>query len=161
MGFKLEKKLEKALETLRGLEVPEERVVIFDNENAKLEDFYSEKRDLSSEDISILEDFFGKDIALATPKTFKEFCGKTCLPVIARNQLENGESKNLWYEEVVPRESKFYFFIVEEKANDLKSDNYRDLFEECLEADIIQIGANATIGYGYTKIKKIAGGTNE
>ncbi|MEO0625668.1 MAG: type III-B CRISPR module RAMP protein Cmr4 [Bacteroidota bacterium] len=33
------------------------------------------------------------------------------LPVIARNYLDNGQSKNLWYEEVVPRESIFGFVI--------------------------------------------------
>jgi CRISPR-associated protein Cmr4 len=31
------------------------------------------------------------------------------LPIIARNSLENGQSENLWYEEVIPRGSKFYF----------------------------------------------------
>ncbi len=72
------------------------------------------------------------------------------LPVLARNQLENGESKNLWYEEIVPRESVFYFFIaVPEK------DTHFDNFNKDLNEQIIQIGGNASIGYGFCKITQL------
>ena len=61
------------------------------------------------------------------------------LPVQARNQLEKGESKNLWYEEYVPRETKFYTFTAQPKSMDFSlSGNF-------------QIGANATVGFGYTE----------
>jgi len=73
------------------------------------------------------------------------------LPIIARNSLENGQSENLWYEEIVPRGSKFYFFI----AVPDDCTNYTSEFEEKLIEDIIQIGANATVGYGFCKISKI------
>jgi len=73
------------------------------------------------------------------------------LPIIARNSLENGQSENLWYEEVVPRGSKFYFFIaVPDSCTD-----YISAFESKLIEDVVQIGANATIGYGYCKISKM------
>lgn len=78
-------------------------------------------------------------------KAFKQ------LPIIARNSLDNGQSQNLWYEEIVPRESRFYFFIgVSDECA-----NYEKEFEENLWKDIIQIGANATVGYGYCKISKM------
>lgn len=73
------------------------------------------------------------------------------LPVIARNNL--GENKNLWYEEVVPKATRFVFFV---KAED--SDNERlAKFEKIItsENNPVQIGANGSVGYGYCKITKI------
>ena len=75
------------------------------------------------------------------------------LPTIARNQLENGESKNLWYEEIVPRESKFIFLVARPKEC-LSDPKYTD-FENELADCTVQIGANGSIGYGYCSIKKI------
>jgi len=67
------------------------------------------------------------------------------LPVIARNQLDNGESKNLWYEELVPHQSIFGFVVQVDKADMLVSSE----FTSKLNGKVIQIGANATVGYGY------------
>ncbi len=92
----------------------------------------------------------GIDVAGFDDDTFKKLGRK--LPVIARNQLDNGESKNLWYEEIVPRESRFVFFVA-------KDEKYSKEFDDELEKAIVQIGANASIGYGYVTITKI--GTNE
>lgn len=75
------------------------------------------------------------------------------LPTIARNQLENGESKNLWYEEIVPRESRFVF-LVSKPENCLTDATYAD-FEKELANCTLQIGANGSIGYGYCSIEKI------
>lgn len=69
------------------------------------------------------------------------------LPVIARNQLKNGESKNLWYEEVVSRASVFVACIM--------GPNNSELFGALDLEPIIQIGANASVGYGYCKFKKV------
>lgn len=66
-------------------------------------------------------------------------CHDDNLPIIARNVLENGESKNLWYEQVLPAETVLYTIIQEEGEELAKA----------LDGQIIQIGANATIGYGY------------
>lgn len=79
---------------------------------------------------------------------FKGLCSDDNLPIIARNVLENGESKNLWYEQVVPAETVFYT-IIDDKgdqtlANKIAADNA-----------IVQIGANATIGYGYCKFTNL------
>ncbi|KAF5066214.1 RAMP superfamily protein [anaerobic digester metagenome] len=73
------------------------------------------------------------------------------LPIIARNSLENGQSENLWYEEVIPRNSKFFFFIAAPES----SADYETNFENPLLNSIVQIGANATIGYGFCKISKL------
>lgn len=82
-----------------------------------------------------------------TPSSdFKELTEE--LPVIARNYLKNGISENLWYEEVVPRESLFVFTLLAPKGDITK-------FDEQVNGKIIQIGANATIGYGLCLFTKI------
>lgn len=70
------------------------------------------------------------------------------LPVAARNQLENGISKNLWYEEFVPHESVFYTFVLAQE----KCDSDLAAFDAFLKKDVIQIGGNASVGYGYIKV---------
>lgn len=76
---------------------------------------------------------------------FKALCEDDELPIIARNKIDNGESKNLWYEQILPAETVFYTFT---QAPDT-------ILEETINDEIIQIGANATIGYGYCKFSKL------
>ena len=78
-------------------------------------------------------------------KDFEELCSDDNLPIIARNCLENGESTNLWYEQVLPAQSVLATIIQTNGEDDLKE----------LENAIVQIGANATIGYGYCKFIKL------
>lgn len=85
-----------------------------------------------------LKDIIGESYAIA------ERINDYDLPVVARNQLDNGESKNLWYEEVVPHGSVFYTLIItpeDEMELDLR--------------DIIHIGAHETIGCGFTKFTEL------
>ena len=77
--------------------------------------------------------------------TFTTYCNDDALPIIARNCLENGESTNLWYEQVLPSLSVLATVIVSKESGQM------DLLNE----KIVQIGANATIGYGYCKFVKI------
>lgn len=77
--------------------------------------------------------------------TFTTYCNDDALPIIARNCLENGESTNLWYEQVLPSLSVLATVIVTKESGQM------DLLNE----KIVQIGANATIGYGYCKFVKI------
>lgn len=79
-------------------------------------------------------------------KQFKDYCSDDNLPIIARNVLEHGESKNLWYEQVLPAESVLLTII------DGKGDTKID---DALKKGIVQIGANASIGYGYCKFENI------
>ena len=77
---------------------------------------------------------------------FGEMCKDENLPVIARNVLENGRSANLWYEQVIPAETVFYA-VIQEEGEELSN---------ALGGKIVQIGANATIGYGYCRFTKVA-----
>lgn len=81
------------------------------------------------------------------------------LPIIARNKLENGESKNLWYEEMVPAMSEFVFFVTYPEAAKEKFNKFNELLTA--EGSLVQIGANASIGYGFCKIENITGHDNK
>ena len=72
------------------------------------------------------------------------------LPVLARNCLDNGKSVNLWYEEVVPYNSIFYFTILgpENLVNELKG---------MIENQIVQFGSGASIGYGLCELTILGG----
>lgn len=85
-----------------------------------------------------MEDLIGKNYAFS--KNMRDYD----LPIIARNNLENGISTNLWYEEFVPHGSVFYMVILtpEEKCG-------LDFTKP------VQIGGNASVGYGFTKIEEI------
>lgn len=82
---------------------------------------------------------------LETDKEFKEYCSDDELPIIARNCLENGESKNLWYEQILPQKTVLGTLII----------SHDNLLEERIKDKIIQIGANATIGFGYCRFVKL------
>lgn len=79
---------------------------------------------------------------------FKSLCSDDNLPIIARNVLDNGESMNLWYEQVLPAESVLYTFI-DDKDDEILCNKLSD------DKTIVQIGAGATIGYGYCKFKHL------
>lgn len=72
---------------------------------------------------------------------FAHICKDESLPIIARNCLDNGESVNLWYEQVLPSKSVLAVIIATPNQDDL----------DVLGGKIVQIGANATIDYGYCK----------
>ena len=110
-----------------------------------LEDYIAKQVEVK--DISVLTELIGENIAIFDNDTFKDIAKN--MPVIARNKLVNGKSENLWYEEIVPRESQFYFGIITSK---IKQD-----FEKKLTSELVQIGANNSIGYGYTQISEIGG----
>jgi CRISPR-associated protein Cmr4 len=92
---------------------------------------------------NLVKDCFGPNLVLINSEDFCEIP----LPVIARNHLENGESKNLWYEEIVPYDSRFVSVIIETQ----------ELQEEFLKGlnGFVQVGANASIGYGLCKFNPI------
>lgn len=80
---------------------------------------------------------------------FMEFCDS--LPIIARNRLD--DERNLWYEEVVPRQTDFFFmYLTPDKEEDC---SMRMICKNSIQENPVQIGANASIGYGYCIIKKM------
>ena len=84
-----------------------------------------------------------KAVKAVNAADMEKICNDDNLPIIARNVLDNGESKNLWYEQVLPAETVLYT-IIQEKG---------DVLAKALDGQIVQIGANATIGYGYCKFE--------
>lgn len=90
-----------------------------------------------------LEAFLGKQWALMSPKQLAEID----LPVLAHNVLEDGISKNLWYEQVVPHESVFGLLVIAPEGD--------TAFENALGANtVVQFGAGATTGNGFTRLEK-------
>ena len=66
------------------------------------------------------------------------------LPVIARNNLADGRLSVMWYEEIVPHGSVFYFGVLAaENANVLEI------------PEIVQFGGHASVGCGYTRVTKL------
>ena len=71
------------------------------------------------------------------------------LPCFARNYLENGVSKNLWYEEVVPHQSVFVLVVASEDPDAL------ECFRKTVLNQVVQFGGNASVGCGYCKVTEI------
>jgi len=97
---------------------------------------------------------------------FQHIC-TSGLPVIARNKLsDKGTSENLFYEEILPRRSVLWFmngiyqFSADAPAGDFFQKQFA-LVESQLQSQSIQIGANASVGYGVTSIHRINGGKTD
>lgn len=118
------------------------------------EDFKKMLKNFQLEDVSI-EDIKGGDekITLDVDNSCYEKYG---LPVIARNSV--GEQTNLWYEEVVPHKSIFYFAVVDSTS---EPENLLENFTDLVRDKIIQFGANASVGYGLCKVIKVISGNEE
>lgn len=73
------------------------------------------------------------------------------LPVRARNVLDdNGLSKNLWYEELVPHKSIFFLAVLVPD----RDINY-PAFKNAIQQSAVQFGGNASVGNGYTTITEV------
>jgi len=153
LNIDFDEETKEALKEFSNIQVNNKQPLIFENiKNVILEDYEAKYHNF---DTSKLANFLGKDLALFSDEDFK----KLELPVIARNQLENGESKNLWYEEIVPKKSTFYFCIakptnLDEKDKKEKIEGFENRFNK--EGSRIQFGANKSIGYGYSKVTKVS-----
>lgn len=143
----------KIKEILGAVTPQKERPLIFQDlgSDVYIEDLQAEYQEIDMDTAAVIKQLLGDDLALFHHDDFKEICSE--LPVVARNHLENGESKNLWYEEVVPGQTIFYFMVASPKVD---PNGYYQTFISTLTENIIQIGANATIGYGCTKMEKIS-----
>lgn len=128
-------------------------------EGAVLEefDFVVKKSEYASK---LIRTIFGDNLVIMPDNHFKDII--EALPVIARNSLENGQSVNLFYEEVVPRESRFFTIITtadrkvksksgDEKESESITNHVKNSFELVMgKKELIQLGANASVGYGKT-----------
>lgn len=143
--FNIQLNIIETLKELASFEVTPNNPVIFENlKDVKIEDFHSIFK--KYDNILDIEKLFGENIALFHNDDFSKLVKN--LPVVARNCLENGISKNLWYEEIIPRETRFYFLV-------MRMNEEENLLEPTITENIIQIGANSSIGYGYTKIQNV------
>lgn len=136
----------KHLETLSAIQIERGAPKYFGNGAGQitLEDWTASH---NTAPINGLSDLLGDRIALLHDDDFQTLANE--LPIIARNYLENGISKNLWYEEVVPREARFYTMISRHADKD-------DLNAFLKTKDnLVQLGANATVGYGLCEFKTI------
>jgi len=134
----------KPLETLAAVQVEEGAPKHFGNGTGQvmLEDWGASYKDTPVADLTA---YFGDRIALLHDDDFATLAKE--LPIIARNYLVNGISSNLWYEEVVPREARFYTMI----SRHADKDDLNDFL--ITSKNLIQLGANATVGYGLCEFK--------
>lgn len=116
-------------------------------EKIQLEDSWSLEYNGFDIDDSLAE-LFGDRIAVLGNDHFKRLVKE--LPIIARNYLKNGVSSNLWYEEYVPREARFITMVSREENEDYLNDFLT------AQDHLVQIGANATVGYGLCSFKMIS-----
>lgn len=150
-GYQPEEHIKKAIEFLasgkdsngKSLSPSKGKPIVFNENTNEISIEYfndADNRSVEGEAFQNAEVLFGNNLALLHVDDFKELCKK--LPVIARNKLESGISANLFYEEVVPRESIFYWMQIRPETETEFQSNLKQLKQR------VQIGANATVGYG-------------
>lgn len=100
--------------------------------------------------VSDAQKIFGDNLVVVHDDVFGDLTDDLHLPVVARNQLNNGISENLWYEQILPRETRFWFPVLYPKGNGVT--NFYAQFQSTLVANPVQIGANASVGYGFCEI---------
>lgn len=139
------------LEKLSNLNPNPSNPIVFDNKfhGKKIE--YKEFSATFLPDLTIPEWLGGNQLVIFDNSGLKKICGLNRLPVLARNSLQDGQSKNLWYEEIVPRQTVFYSFIFKTEI----VEDYDKTFESQLQKSV-QVGGNASIGYGVMKFEKKA-----
>ncbi len=109
-----------------------------------------------------LEDLIGERVVVLPHALFEKVSED--LPVVDRNVLDNGTSVNLWFEEVVPRESKFYFVLLEPNEKITLGDEVGVYFKQFQAyfpsnpVDIVHVGGSITVGYGRCLVYPLATG---
>lgn len=97
----------------------------------------------------ILSQWLDHNLVLASADCFKILIDDFHLPILPRNSIEKGESKNLWYEQVLAPESRFYTLL-----GGAPDDPFRQDFTTALHQQVIGIGANLSVGYGCCYFEK-------
>ena len=90
------------------------------------------------------------NLLVLSDKDFVQITDQNNLPVVARNKLVNGKSDNLWYEQVIPR---FTVFVMPLIATD--DESLWNKFKDEILGKPVQIGGNASVGYGFTRFTLI------
>ena len=140
---KLKEKLESFYNQIKEID----KIVLINSafEEAILEDEKAENKNIEIDES--LKKLGLVNLAIYPFEKFQELD----LPVIARNKIdEKGKSENLWYEEIVPRFSTFYTFIIKPDTAE-----FEEINKDFNKLNIVQIGANKSIGYGFCEFKRI------
>lgn len=114
-----------------------------ENTPVRIEDI---EGDVSSVKTGKSADIVGERLAIVSETQMEQLCNNEHLPVISRNCLDDGQSTNLFYEQVLPRYSRLATMVMGEGDEFLA-------FCNALNNQIVQIGAHATIGYGFCQFK--------
>lgn len=148
MKYKFSDELNKELEDIKKIGFTNKKpIVLQESQGLVIEDF--EDFDVKSElKLTEFKKIVGEDIVLLSTEDMKRMTDDYHLPVIARNKLDNGQSKNLWYEQIVPREAKFTTFVTFNPGTKLNSDE----FKTNVDKKVVQFGGDSSIGYGYCKV---------
>jgi CRISPR-associated protein Cmr4 len=148
-------KLKSALELLKKVTFKEGNDFLLfpgDYNVVRIEDWQNKQEFADSELHSLwdseLEDWFGEknEFALLKDSVFIEICEN--LPVVARNNLQG--KGNLWYEELIPRQSTFWFAELY-----VETDVVKLIMKKALDGVPFQVGANATVGMGFCEITEM------
>jgi len=140
---------------IQGLSFKEKIFLTFGNEtDLEIEDYGDKEHEavpIGVTEKELIRKYIGAgNLAIFKDEIFSEICEQS-LPVIARNQIgDDGTSKNLFYEEVLPRRSRLWFMLGTNEKEEINPE-----FEKILTSDLIQFGANASIGYGVTKMSLV------
>ena len=154
LNFKLDEEIKKDLDKLKSIQFSDEKLkateasqglIIEDYENIDLLD------ESLSENTKNLLGITNNNLVILPDGEFVKMTDSQHLPVVARNQLENGQSKNLWYEQVIPRITVFIKPLLIPENDDEWSK-----FNETLIGEPVQIGGNASVGYGFTRFSLIS-----
>lgn len=126
-------------------EVPQVANLTYDQ--ARIEDL---EKPAACGPLNGLSAWLGNAGVLLPDADFRTLCDNDHLPVFARNYLNNGQSENLWYEQVLPRFSRLYFVVLVPDGDA----QFRQ-FNAHITRSLVQIGANATVGYGYCRLTNV------
>jgi len=145
-----------ALATIVSESQARNKAIVFDDalngQRIHLEDLKNVeciKSKADAAELAKIKELFGGDgVIVLHNSDLRQLTDNHHLPVIARNHLENGQSTNLWYEQVLPRQTRFAFTLLRPNTLTHASD-----FDTRLTGQgLVQIGANASVGYGYCNI---------
>ncbi|MCW6667505.1 type III-B CRISPR module RAMP protein Cmr4 [Aerococcaceae bacterium NML190938] len=135
----------------------EEKIYFIGNENVEevgLE-YLEEAGNVTKLEVSVLNGIFSHQESILKKGLFvlpQEKFNELSLPIRARNCLGNSKSINLWYEEHVPYKSLFYTSFMANGEKD--SEEAHNTLTALLENNIVQVGGNASIGFGLIEFKK-------
>jgi len=138
--------------------IEEESIIISTNDkDCWIEDYEVQKIDDDLVKKISKKLFDGKPLALMREDIFKSIS----LPIITRNKIAKTaeDDNNLFYEEVIPRRSIFYTYVITPDDIDESDKDLEKVFEEFItkmQEENIQIGANASIGYGLCQFKEVS-----